>query len=77
MNFIDKTKFIIRQLLAYSEVPLQDIAELSGLELEHLQKVVKGEESPRFEDMVAVCEALGIDDEDIASMLEGEGMFHD
>lgn len=77
MNFIDKTKFIIRQLLAYSEVPLQDIAELSGLELEHLQKVVTGEESPRFEDMEAVCEALGIDDEDIASMFEGEGMLHD
>ena len=41
------------------------------------QKVVKGEESPRFEDMEAVCEALGIDDEDLASMLEGEGMLHD
>lgn len=77
MNFIDKTKFIIRQLLANSEVPLQDIAEQSGLELEHLQKVVTGEESPRFEDMEAVCEALGIDDEDIASMFEGEGMLHD
>lgn len=73
MNFIDKTKFIIRQLLANSEVPLQDIAEQSRLELEHLQKVVTGEESPRFEDMEAVCEALGIDDEDIASMFEGEG----
>lgn len=71
MNFIDKTKFIIRQLLANSEVTLQDIAEQSGLELEHLKKVVKGEESPRFEDMEAVCEALGIDDEYIASMLGG------
>lgn len=62
MNFIDITKQIIRQFLANSEVPLQDIAEQSGLELEHLQKVVNGEESPRFEDMNAVLEALGIDD---------------
>lgn len=77
MNFIDKTKIIIRQLLANSEVPLQDIAEQSGLELEHLQKVVKGEESPRFEDMEAVCEVLDIDDEYIASMLGGEGMLLD
>lgn len=62
MNFIDKTKQIIRQLLANSEVPLQDIAEQSGLELEHLQKVVSGEDSPRFEDLNAVLEALDIDD---------------
>lgn len=62
MNFIDKTKQIIRQLLANSEVPLQDIAEQSGLELEHLQKVVSGEDSPRFEDLNAVLEALNIDD---------------
>lgn len=62
MNFIDKTKHIIRQLLANSEVPLQDIAEQSGLELEHLQKVVSGEDSPRFEDLNAVLEALDIDD---------------
>lgn len=77
MNFIDKTKIVIRQLLANSWVPLQDIAEQSGLELEHLQKVVEGEESPRFEDMEAVCEVLGIDDEYIASMLGGEGMLLD
>lgn len=77
MNFIDKTKIIIRQLLANSWVPLQDIAEQSGLELEHLQKVVEGEEFPRFEDMEAVCEVLGIDDEYIASMLVVDGRFHD
>lgn len=76
MNFIDKTKFIIRQLLANSELPLQDIAEQAGLELEHLQKVVKGEDSPRFEDMDAVCEALGIDDEAIASMFKSNGTSH-
>lgn len=76
MNFIDKTKFIIRQLLANSELPLQDIAEQDGLELEHLQKVVKGEDSPRFEDMDAVCEALGIDDEAIASMFKSNGTSH-
>lgn len=62
MNFIDKTQSIIRQLLATSEVPLRDIAEQSGLEFEHLQKVVNGEDSPRFEDMNAVLEALDIDD---------------
>lgn len=75
MNFIDKTKQIIRQLLANSEVPLQDIAEQSGLELEHLQKVVSGEDSPRFEDLNAVLEALNIDDFeclDTADRLSGQ-----
>lgn len=75
MNFIDKTKQIIRQLLANSEVPLQDIAEQSGLELEHLQKVVSGEDSPRFEDLNAVLEALNIDDFeclDTADKLSGQ-----
>lgn len=75
MNFIDKTKQIIRQLLANSEVPLQDIAEQSGLELEHLQKVVSGEDSPRFEDLNAVLEALDIDDFeclDTADRLSGQ-----
>ena len=75
MNFIDKTQSIIRQLLATSEVPLRDIAEQSRLEFEHLQKVVSGEDSPRFEDMNAVLEALDIDDFeclDTADRLSGQ-----
>ena len=72
MQFIDKTIHLIRQLLANSNIPLQEIARQSGLELEHLQKVVTGEELPRFEDMEAVCEALGIDSEYIASIIKDE-----
>lgn len=48
---------------------MEEIARLSGLELEHLRNVVNGEEIPRFEDMEAVCEALDLDSEDIASMI--------
>lgn len=72
MQFIDKTKLLIRQLLANSNITLQEIARQSGLELGHLQKVVSGEEMPRFEDIEAVCEALGVESEDVASMINDE-----
>lgn len=77
MNFIDKIQFIIRQLLANSKVPLQDIAEQSGLELEHLQKVISGEDPPRFEDMDAVLEALGIDDIECLELVDGHSGLDD
>lgn len=76
MQFIDKTIHLIRQLLASSTVPMHEISIQSGLELEHLQRVISGDELPRFEDMNAVCDAQGITPEDIASMIDEAPIVH-
>lgn len=69
-TFIKKMQSLPSVMINNSHMTINEISRISGLEIEHLYKLSKREIKATLEDIESIQFALGIDDDDIAIMLE-------
>ena len=70
--FKDKLSSLPRNLLEHSNLTLSELSNMSGIGVDRLQRIIKGVECPKLEDIDTIQEAIGLGDEMIAEIINSK-----
>lgn len=58
-----------KKLLNYSQLELVELAQKSRIDKDRFERIIEGKETPTFEDIDSIQEAMGLTDEMVADIM--------